>query len=384
MGISLPHFWQMNGAKAKVVVGCDDLWDQDGRADLAWTMMTAEEMIARELGFWPAPKFITREQIPFGLTGVRRDWTNAEVKTGWGYVEGYGVERLTLLEDDAGVEYLDLDNDPAGREETARIGTAIYADLPACAGPCEVAVFFRTADGAEDAGDDRWEIRPIKVDIDGSSMRITADSALFIRPDLLALTKADCAGSPDTAAWRYDFELTNLVTAVDVYCRTINTETPVTLYWDGVCGCAGGCEHRTQTACAYVTDEKRGFFAPRPATWSGTANVWAAPTYGEAPESLTVNYRAGYPLDSRTCQMNAQLERAIVKLTNALLPEPPCGFCDPAQTRWHNDRKNLDPLTLEAAGLPWDLYTQGALEAWRIVKRFAMGKGGKAGRGYRG
>jgi len=306
------------------------------------------------------------------------------LKTGWGFVEGYGIETLTLLEDDAGVEYLDLDNDPAGREETARIGTAIYADLPACDAPCEVAVFLRTADGAEDAADDRWEIRPIKVDIDGSSMRITADSALFIRPDLLALTKADCAGSSDTAAWKYDFELTNLVSMVDVYCRTINTQTPVTLHWDGVCSCTSVCEHRTQTACAYVTDEKRGFFAPRPATWSGTANIWAQPTYSSPPESLTVNYRAGYPLDSRTCQMNAQLERAIVKLTNALLPEPPCGFCDPAQTRWHNDRKNLDPLTLEAAGLPWDLYTQGALEAWRIVKRFAMGKGGKAGRGYRG
>jgi hypothetical protein len=81
--------------------------------------------------------------------------------------------------------------------------------------------------------------------------------------------------------------------------------------------------------------------------------------------------------------MNSQLERAIVKLTNALLSEPPCGFCDPAKARWAQDRKDIDPLTPEAASLPWDLYKQGALEAWRIVKRFAMGQGGKMGRGYR-
>ena len=78
--------------------------------------------------------------------------------------------------------------------------------------------------------------------------------------------------------------------------------------------------------------------------------------------------------------MNANLERAIVKLTNVLLPEPPCGFCDAAQTRWQNDRQNIDPLTPEAASMPWDLYSQGALEAWRIVKKLAMGRGGKMGR----
>jgi hypothetical protein len=30
--------------------------------------------------------------------------------------------------------------------------------------------------------------------------------------------------------------------------------------------------------------------------------------------------------------------------------------------------------------MPWDLYFQGALEAWRIVKRMARGQGVKLGR----
>lgn len=383
MQISMPHFWQMAGPKAPQRSGCDDIWDETARDALAWAIMQAEELIAIELGFWPAPKFITEEEIAFGLTGVRSDdWRNAEIKTKWGYVSAYGTETLTLVQADAVIQYQDLDNDPHGREETARIGTALYGDLGACARACDVAIFFRVADGADDAADNRWEIRPIKVDIDGSTMRITADSAMFIRPGLRSLTKADCIGPTDGPTdWIYNFDLGNLVSAVDVYCRTVNTQTPVTLRWDGVCGCTSGvCDHNTQCGCAYPTDMKRGFFAPRPATWNGTSNLNTSPTYWMPPESVLVDYRAGYPLDSKSCQINSNLERAIVKLTNVLLQEPPCGFCDAAEVRWKSDRKTIDPLTPEAASMPWDLYAQGALEAWRIVKILAMGRGGKMGR----
>lgn len=375
MQIPLPHFQQMNGALAPLTGGCDKVWDQDARELLAWTMMQAEELIANELRFWPAPKFITEDEIAFGLEGVRRDWQNAEVETKWKYIEAFGTEQLTLLQDEATVTYLDRDSDPLGRQETAEIGTAqLYGTLPACANPCDVAVFFRVEDGAEDDAHPSWEIRPLKVDIDGSTMTIRGESSLFIRPDLWALTEAECRGSGDKNAWVHDFDISNLVSKVDVYCRTVNTTLPLTLQWDNVCGCASSpCEHSTQTGCAYRTNKKLGHFVPRPATG---ANQWTAPTYCHPPESVLANYRAGYPLDSR-CQMNQNLERAIVKLTNVLLPEPPCGYCDAAKVRWENDRKPVDPLTPEAAALPWDLYAQGALEAWRLIKRLAIGRGGK-------
>jgi hypothetical protein len=373
----------MAGPKAPQTGGCGDIWDQDDREELAWVIAQAEEMIADELRFWPAPKFITDERVPFGLQGARSDWQNAEIQTGWGLVECFGTETLTLRQADAGVQYSDDDNDPLEREETATVGTAIYAPLPACGAACEVAVFFRVTDGAEDAADPRWEIRPVKVDIDGDVMYITAESSLFVRPELWDLTRADCAGSDDVNAWKWNFQTADLVPAVDVYCHTTSLRTPVTLYWDGACtSCSGICQHSTQTACAYCTDHRRGFFAPRPATWNGTTNVEACAQYSTTPESVIVNYRAGHPLNSRTCRMDVKLERAVVKLTNALLPEPPCGYCDMAQTRWQNDRKAVDPLTPEAAAMPWDIYCQGALEAWRIVKRLAMGRGGSLGKGF--
>lgn len=379
MQIPLTHFNQLQGVKAPLSRGCDGVWDQDARDRLAETILIAELKIANELGYYPSPKFTVDEPQSFALTGVRWDWYNADIGTDYGYVDCYGTEQLTLVQADATVEYKDLDNDPLDREETAEIGNALYADLPACANKCDVAVFFRVADGAEDAADAAWEIRPINVDIDGSTMKITADSSLFVRPELWLLTKQNCFGSDDPNLWIWNWQTANLVTYVDVYCRTVNQQTPVTLMWDGVCGCSGVCQHKTQTACAYPTDKKHGFFVPRAATWNGTTNIDNVPLYDVPPESVKVSYRSGYPL-TRNCKMDERLERAIVKLTNALLPEPPCGYCDLAQIRWQEDRKPIDPLTPEAANMPWDLYTRGALEAWRIVKRMAMGQGMKMGR----
>ena len=382
MQIFAPHFNQLNKNLAPQKKGGNKcIWDQDARDDLAWTMAQAEEMIARELGFWPALKFITNEQTAFALPGVRSDWRNAEVQTEFSQVECFGTETLTLLAADVAVTYSDDDSDPFGRSELATIGDGSIV----CNSACEVAVFFRVADGATDAADPRWEIRPLRVDIDGATMSIQANASLFVKPTLWKLTEADAdrPGSQDTTAWIYNAATSNLVEAVDVYCRTVNQQSPVTLKWDSYCYCTSPCQHQTQTGCAYVTDGRRGYYVPRPSTWNGTANIDAAPLVACPPESVMVNYRGGLPLDSRNCRMNPSMERAIVKLTNALLPEPPCGYCDAAGDRWSQDRKDIDPLTSEAANLPWDVYKQGALEAWRIVKMFMRGRGAKLGRGHR-
>jgi hypothetical protein len=370
MQLSLPHFNQMNGAKAPIVAGCDDrgIWDQDARDSLAWTMAQAEEMIAEYLRFWPSPKFITDEEIAFSLPGVRGDWWNAEVETEWAHIDCFGTEQLTLVQAGANVIYSNSNNNPLSRENLATINplsrenlatissTGLYVDeLTACDDKCEVAVFFREEDGAEDSADCRWEIKPIKVDIDGSTMSITADSALFVKPELWDLTEMDAAGSNDDAAWIINFDTSNLVSQVDVYCRTVNQQSPITLQWEGVCDC-----------------KKRGFFAPRASTWNGTTNIYATPLHCHIPpESVLANYRAGLALN-KSCRMNANMERAIVKLTNALLSEPPCGFCgDVANRIWQDDRQAIDPLTPEAASMPWDIYKRGALSylAWVLGGR---------------
>lgn len=383
MRIPLAHFHQMAGASAPTTGGCDTVWDQDDREALVWTLQQAEEMIAQQLQFYPTPTFITNERIHLGLDGARTDWQNAEVETEWKYVSAFGTETLTLVEADALVDWQDWDSDPFPTEEVAVLGAGgMYEELTACDDECDVAVFFRTEDGATSAAHSWFEIKPLRVVIDSTAgtMEVILAAAQLITPTLWNLTEADCAGSDDTTAWVYDFSTDNLVPRVDVYCRTVTTETPVTLYWDGICECTSPCAHSTQDACAYATDMRRGYFAARPASWNGTSHVYQAASYSVPPETVLVDYRAGYPLDSVRCRMDSRLERAIVKLTNALLPEPPCGYCDTAMRIWERDRTPVDPLTPEAASLPWDIYTQGALEAWRLVKLLAFGRGAKLGR----
>lgn len=368
MKIPLCHGNQVNGAKAPLGSGCDSVWSQEDREDLAWTIATAEQMIADELGFWPAPKWFVNEE--HRLNRIRSDWWNAEIATKWKYVQQFGTQALTLVEANAPVTYEDRDHDQYGREETAVIGdpAALYHYISSlCTDPCDVKLFFREEDGAWDTADPRWEIRPVRADVDGTALTVIAESCMFVRPELWAVPE-----QPD-GDWIVPFDVNNLVDAVDVYCEGVNLNLPITLYWECTCS-TQPCSCCTQGACAFVTDWERGFFAPRAATG---ANVYAAPTYNnQVPVKLKVSYLAGYPLDERTCRMDARLERAVVKLTNVLLPEPPCGFCDAAEILWKRDRQPIDPLTPEAASMPWDLYSQGALEAWRIIKRLSRTTGG--------
>lgn len=372
MHIPAPHFFQLAGPKAPLRGGCDDIWDHDAREALVWAIQQAEQLIAIELQFWPAPKWFVNEEHLF--EDVRSDWWNAEYSTKWKYVQAFGTQQLNLLQEGAFVSYSDDDGDPYGREELATVGSpGVYSYLPPCPGACDVRVFFRTEDGAWDDHDDRFLIRNLRTDIDGGLMYLKGESSMFVKPALWLLTEAD---APD-GSWVYPFDTDNLVGLVDVYCEAINQANPVTLYWESGSACGGtACGYTGQCACAFPTDLGRGFFAVRPATWNGTSNVSASPYCG-TPIKFTVSYLAGYPLDPRTCRMDAKLERAIVKLTNVLLPEPPCGYCDAAKVLWERDRKPIDPLTPEAASMPWDMYSQGALEAWRIVKMLAYGRGGK-------
>ena len=303
--------------------------------------------------------------------------------TRWKEVKAFGTETLTLVEADALVDWQDWDSDPRSTEEVAVLGAGgMYNTLAACDDECDVAIFFRTDDGAPSAAHPYFEIKPSRVIIDSvtSSMEVILKAAQLVKPTLWNLTEADCVLSDEPEAWVYAFDTDNLVPRVDVYCRSVNAETPVTLYWDGSCTCTSPCAHQTQDACAYVTDLERGTFCGRPATYSGGAHIYQAALFTTPPETLLVDYRAGYRLDPYSCHMDSSLERAVVKLTNALLPEPPCGYCDAAETIWKRDRTPVDPLTPEAAGMPWDIYSQGALDAWRIVKRLAAGRGGKLGR----
>ena len=256
---------------------------------------------------------------------------------------------------------MDLDNDPRGIKETAVIGDWLYDMLPACSEECSLKVFFRAADGAKDTAHPAWEIRPLNIDIDGNFAIIQAPAPLFIKPELTLLTKQDCFKSDNEEAWIWAYDESNLVGYVDIFCETIDTDDQGSIYWQYGCG---NCTENSAEICIYSIDDWIGRFKIEPKTGEC---VSACP-----PQRMTINYKSGYPLDEY-CRMDVNLQRAVIKLTNALLPQTPCGCTYPFNI-WTHDRQPIDPLTPEAATLPWNLYSQGALEAWRIVRMYQSAK----------
>lgn len=359
MRIPLTHFNQFGGQFAPQRGGCDSIWDQDDRDTLAWTISQAERYIIEYLRYFPIPTYVDNEQHQLGDGNVRWDWRNAHFQTNRKKVIGYGRRQQTLIFESAPVTYVDADSDPAGIAETARIGSFLYDAFPTC-DECSIHVYFREADGAKDWGHAAYEIKTILQDEDANSFVLEAPAALFMQPDNWKLTENASFGSDDPEAWIYSFEEANLVSYVDVYCETLDTSEQGIMYWSTDCV---DCDVSGQQQCAYSVNDKNGTFRMAPADSCAAA-------YAHKPEFLRVSYLSGHPLDD-DCRMDALIERAIVKLTNALLPEPPCNYCDLALQMWTEDRKDIDPLTPEAASMPWDIYHRGALDAWRIVKRLA-------------
>ena len=363
------HFYQMKGVNAPTGRGCDKVWDQDDRNQLNEYIKIAEDMIRTELGYSVGPEFFTDEEIMYGYDSNIRH-RRAPVKTRWGNVIDYGVEKLTLVKSDAVVTYYNRDADPEDVPETAVIGTSLYDWIDPCANPNDVAIFFRVADGAIDAAHSSWEIRDFTVDIDGDQMYIRMPAPYLLKPSLRALTRRDVRHMSEDEAWIHSYVTDNLVTAVDIYCRTTDSTTPVSLLWSKRCECLENpCQHSTQTGCPQDMNNRIGSFVPVPATWNGSKHIIANYAYFGIPEKLKVNYRAGLPL-ARDGRLNPLIRRAIIKLTNVMMPAPACGLCDYAKSLYENDREPVSQLTVESANVPWGLYQRGAVEAWRIIHRF--------------
>src|SRR3972149_4188845 len=156
LGIAPPHFSGAAGASIFPAGGqCDAIWhqfqwqssDRVSREELAQAIATAEEEIARVLGFWPAPMFITNEIHPYprhyrpelitqGLTtrgqlrSIRADYAKF-ISAG---------QRGTTFVGTPAIIRSDADGD--GFDETVTVSIA-----NALTDACEVKVYFEGYDG---------------------------------------------------------------------------------------------------------------------------------------------------------------------------------------------------------------------------------------------
>lgn len=349
-------FNQISGLGAPLL-DCS-VYIQADREAHARALVSAFNRMSVHLGYFPLPIY-AQETIKL-RKGVPYSLQNLVLKRG--YVEAYGQRNATVIQAAATVAYSDTDNDNVDDLATITVNTTVAAD--------EIQVFFRVADGAPSAGDERWQIQPLQVVVSGGVATIAGHRALFTSP---------------VNVWNVPYEVTDpniiskhsgntqtnsdFVTAVDVYRVFTDDTTPVEFQTDPIfLGRTSLDAYSNQTGVVLPMDNQIGTFKVRNPSC-------ACP---EWPEQIVIYYKSGYPLNYGT--MDTDLADALTRLANTLHPyELPDELCDRSRAIWARDRRVPSPQELQPdlVSNPFGIEYIGQLNAWKIVRDRALGFGAK-------
>lgn len=346
-----PCLWnQVDSCEEPSDKTCDYIWlqhgwlDDDntpvaGREDVIRAINVAESMIVRKLGFYPVPVWVSGEEHgwPYPKRGTRNAYP--PLNANWGYIIEGGIKQTLVLEEAGCVD---------GYSGTTKTSTAtITLIIPvATAGDdltnTEIRVFWTGHDQ-----DPRYEIRPLDVDVtesagDTYTITITGYRYQFALPDLQVDTEdVICIEDDDNfaAACADDYLYPGAGDIDIVRVWNDSSQQAQIVYKSAQCG-DPICSEVCQNACIAVRDKRTSKIYTPAATYSSDSWTKAALNYSN-PSDVRLWYRAGYPLNAITDQMDHSLSEAIVRLANTLLPEAPCG-CEFTRSVWKRDREEVD------------------------------------------
>jgi hypothetical protein len=271
---------------------------QSERDYIATALHDAARHAADHLGFFPAPAWVEEETVM-----VNRDYgySRQTYEARWAHIETFGRRAVTAIQPGVTVTYTDADNDGVQETATITVTTTVDAD--------EIQVFFPTADGAPSVAHPAWQIERLTVTKVGDTATITGHKALFAHPQKVWAVEYDNhnfqtkhAGNPASSD---DF-----VTAVDVYRVYADPTNAVQLVMNpNIVGVA----NTPIDATADIVDSRMGYFTVR------TDSAQTSPA--APPVAVKIWYKAGLPLVNGA--MNRQLETALIRYANTLLPQEP-------------------------------------------------------------
>jgi hypothetical protein len=350
MGINPPHFNQGGSTEFFKLESrdCRDAWFQHdwqnskvvGRESLARAIRQAEDDIAMVIGYYPAPRWISKEMHRYpqlyrrGLYGNGKDirWKFKSIEARWGKFIAAGRRNVAQVGDSVAVAYSDPNS--VGFSDTATITVAGITTTD----ECELKVYFEDHNGEQE-----WEIRdPRSKTLVAGTLTVIFDSWQLIDPDLWEAYPTTQALEP------IDFtDTANLITNVDVYREfTDFTQAsaefsfepkPRTDSLSFLCTSCNGtgcvaCELTIQTGCAHPRDVELGLIVPQPATFSVADDQWNEDQWTECrePDNVKLWYYAG-DLDERflretSCDpLSHWFAEAIAWLATARLSRDICG-----------------------------------------------------------
>lgn len=354
IGIHPFHFNGLTSSTYLSQISCGIPWFQYGwqnsdrlsREDIAIAIHTAERKIADEVNYFLIPDWVVTEQISYerpavpellAVTGRNARGLLNSVTTRYGKVIS-GGQRAKVGIETVAVTRSDADGDGYSELCTITVGTSVTD-------PDELKVYL-----PGESGDDRYEVRPIEVDLDtdAASATITFKSWQIIKPELQEKINVGENANAIDAETAGNYE-----TTVDVYRVYNDPQTQCNFIWEqgGYYGsCCGlstcpACQLSTQTGCFHTRDQRLGIIVPAGGTWDSdnqqfTAQYWSA---CRAPDRVSVSYYAGnrdLSLSRPKSDMESFWEYAVAYYAASLLDK---GGCDCSNAMdflksWQDDR----------------------------------------------
>lgn len=363
--------WEFNqigaGFPRNATNQCNSVWyqyswqkDFASRNEVAEAISAAENAIADQLNYWPAPKPFIDEvvRIPHGSplkgawSGFNTNgwWKRVDLK--WGYFTGGGLLNRTVINPAVVPVLSDPDGDTINERFTLTVATT-ETD------PLKIGVYFDATGRMNEALSESWRIRPVKVTISGGNATITGHTSLLVKPSLETVVNPSVLDVTDASIY---------VTAVEVH-RVWRDDTHTTsnpyqgaAIWDNPDDCAGaGCTESVLPICLAAQGESVFVSYDSPSTWP----------YGYQADRVKANYWAGYPLDSYG-QMDRQHAEMVAYLATALLTSEKCG-CERSNKILHewrakpNDGDSGRNFTQKEIDTNPFVQRNGALWAWKRI-----------------
>jgi len=372
-GMNLPHFLAVHRANLDPQAPedpCDDFWFQEGwqgtgkasREDLAMAIYRAEEDMARELRYWPYPRWVEDEEQPWeeyqrpgykSVYGIGARGRHKTVQAEFGhFIEG--GRRVKLLVEAAPTVTIDT---------TAWLGTITFT-LPAAGWTdCEFVAVV-----AGHSGDDEWWLRPLRfTNIGGGMGTLTGPLNAFVNPDeylelrdvdapLDGLNPAIYLATGDIELWRFYND----------------PSQPAILEWESSsisCTTTVPCCPVQQTACLTRHNKKSGQLIAQPATWTAATSSWASAAYTECvePDRVRMWYRSGLPF--RNCRVKNDWAQTIAILAACYIMKEICA-CESTFAQisyWQEFPTPDEPVSNYPPSLPFGPPKRGAIYAWERV-----------------
>lgn len=342
-------------------------WQQDwvSREEIAEAIDSAERLIANQVNFYAAPRYITSELVEprkrYDRTfssQVRPDGSWKPITTQFLYVREAGILARTLIDVDAVVTAQDYDGDSFNEAFSLTYTDASVASLSVS----EIGAYFTETDRMGETLDETWRVRPLKVSISGNTLTIKGSLAQLVKPNLQEKYAAEVL-TYDPALFVKELEIYRVYT--DDTATADNPNQGIAS-WDPPPGCEDAdCTVETGPVC--LSNENADAGVVKVQIPSSTA------PYARNPDRLHINYLAGLPLENGL--VNKIWAKAVAYLAIALLPSDKCG-CDRSNAILHywrlfpsSDSNDARPMTIrEIEQNPFGNERRGSLFAWKFIQ----------------